>query len=190
MQTNALYETAGGTRLLDPEFILAQLEVQPDQRVADLGSGGGGHFTFPLARRVGEAGMVYAVDVVQDTLKVIRNRARVENIKQIEPIHSNLEIIGATPIPPESLDRAICINVLFQNIHHDHILKEAHRLLKAGGKLLVVDWKQDTGKVGPPASRRVDITVLKEMAHSIGFESSLEFNASQWHFGLLLTKQS
>jgi len=187
---NALYETSGGTRLLDPEFLLAQLDVRPDQRVADLGSGGGGHFTFPLARRVGEAGMVYAVDVVPATLRGIRNRAGVENLKQIEPIHSNLEIIGATPIPPESLDRALCVNVLFQNIHHDHILKEAHRLLKSGGKLLVVDWKKDTGPVGPPASRRVDMAQLQEVARAIGFDTGMEFNASQWHFGLILTKQS
>jgi len=189
MQT-ALYETAGGTRLIDPEFILAQLEVEPDQRAADLGAGGGGHFTFPLARRVGTAGMVYAVDVVEDSLESIRRRARVENLHQIETVHSNLEIIGATAIPADSLDRAICVNVLFQNIHHDHILKEAHRLLKKDGKLLVIDWKEDTGSVGPPASRRINIEHLKEMATSIGFLPGMLFNVSQWHFALLLTKRS
>ena len=189
MQT-AIYETAGGTRLIDPEFILAQLEVQPDQRVADLGAGGGGHFTFPLARRVGPGGFVYAVDVVESSLKSIHRRARVENLQQIEAVHSNLEIIGATAIPADSLDRAICVNVLFQNIHHDHILKEAQRLLKKEGKLLVIDWKEDTGPVGPPKSRRINVEHLKEMATSIGFVPGMLFNASQWHFGLLLTKQA
>ncbi len=186
---NALYETAGGTRLMDPEFILAQLDVEVDQHVGEFGCGGGGHFTFPLARRVGRGGMVYAIDVVPDVLEGLRRRSRVENLPQIQVIHSNLEVIGAAPIPEESLDRVLCVNLLFQNIHHDHILKEAQRLLKVGGRMLVVDWQKETGPVGPPPTRRVLPEQLKAVASTIGLQFDGEFSASIWHFGVLFKKQ-
>ncbi|MBI5134854.1 class I SAM-dependent methyltransferase [Candidatus Uhrbacteria bacterium] len=186
---SALYETAGGTRLLDPEFILAQLDVEVDQHIGEFGCGGGGHFTFPLARRVGRGGMVYAVDVVPDVLESLRRRARVENLPQIQVIHSNLEVIGAAAIPEESIDRVLCVNILFQNIHHDHIFKEAQRLLKVSGKLLVVDWRQETGPVGPPLARRVNLEQLKAVASTIGLHFESEFSASVWHFGALFSRQ-
>lgn len=185
---SAMYETAGGTRLMDPEFILAQLNILPDQHVGEFGCGGGGHFTFPLARRLGKGGLLYAVDIVPDVLESLRRRLRIENINQIQVVSSNLEVIGAAPIPEDSLDRVLAANILFQNVHHDHILKEAHRLLKSGGQLLVIDWRAETGNAGPPATRRVDIEQLKALAETIGFELKREFAASLWHFGLIFTK--
>lgn len=185
---NALYETSGGTKLMDPEFILAELDLEPDQHVGEFGCGGGGHFTFPMARRVGKGGLVYAIDVVRDVLEGLRRRLRIENINQIQVIESNLEVIGAANVPEESLDRVLCANILFQNVHHDHILKEAHRLLKPGGKLLVIDWRQDTGNAGPPATRRVDPEQLKALAETMGFHLEQEFAASLWHFGLIFKK--
>ena len=189
MQNNALYETSGGTRLIDVEFLLAALDVEPDQHVADFGAGGGGHFTFPLARRVGRGGMVYAVDVVPDNLKGIKRRAVAEGVSHVRVVHSNLEVIGATAITEESLGRVLVVNVLYQNVHHDHILKEAHRLLKPGGKLLVVDWRSDTGRVGPPVARRVSAEQLKDIAVSVGFELEREVAASLWHYGLIFLKK-
>ncbi len=186
---NASYETAGGTRLMDPEFILAQLEIQPDAHVGEFGCGGGGHFTFPLARRVGKGGLIYAIDVVPGVLESLRRRIHIENINQIHVISSNLEVIGAAAVPEESLDRVLAANILFQNVHHDHILKEAHRLLKSGGQLLVIDWRQETGNAGPPPTRRVDTAQLKALAETIGFEFYREFSASIWHFGLIFKKK-
>ena len=178
-----------GTQLLDAQAILRRVGIVSGSFVADLGCGAAGHFTFPAARLVGEQGKVYAVDIQKTILDVIQRRARAESIHNIETVHSDLEVSHATKIPQESLDLALVITVLFQTKKHDAVLREAVRLTRPKGKILMLDWKQDgTTPFAPPPALRVSPETLRTIARSLNLEEVDDFDAGPSHYALVFRK--
>ena len=51
--------------------------------------------------------------------------------------------------PDASVDAVIISDLLFHVEHKNQVLQEAHRILRAGGRILVVDWRESFGGVGP-----------------------------------------
>jgi ubiquinone/menaquinone biosynthesis C-methylase UbiE len=178
----------GGNALLDVNLILGKAQIGDKIKVADLGCGASGHFVFPAARLTGKNGRVYAVDILKTNLENINRRARLENLDNIETVWSDLEIFGATKIESGSLDVAMLINTLYQSHKRAEILREAIRMLKKGGKLIVVEWKNISSPIGPPVEERVKVDLLKAAAKKLGLSLEEEFEAGQYHYGLIFIK--
>ncbi|MFA5184537.1 MAG: methyltransferase domain-containing protein [Patescibacteria group bacterium] len=176
------------TALFDIAKILSKIGIEERQQVAELGCGNFGFFVFPLARLVGRYGRVYAVDILKSTLAEITKEAKKANLPQITPVWSNLEIFKATNIPISSLDSALLVNVINQSEKRLEIIREAIRLLKRGGRLLIVEWKNIDIPFGPSPERRVRLDSLKTAAPKIGLGIKEEFEAGPYHYGLILTK--
>lgn len=178
----------GSNYLLDPRFILNKAGIEEGNKVADLGCGASGHFVFPAAEMVGGKGKVYAVDVLKKVLEVIKKEAEKRGVQNIEEVWSDLEIFKGTDIETESIDTALLINTLFQSSKRGGILREASRIIKKGGKLLVVEWERSDSPLGPPPESRVKKESLKEAAQKLGMKTEEEFNAGNYHYGVLFIK--
>lgn len=176
------------TALFDIDAILKKIGIEERQQVAELGCGNSGFFVFPVAHLVGQRGRVYAVDILKSTLEEIRREATKRNLPQILPIWSNLEIFKATNIETSSLDNALLINTLHQSDKKIEMLREAIRLLKRGGKLLIIEWKNTDTPFGPSPEKRIKIDSLKMAAPKIGLNIKEEFEAGPYHYGLILIK--
>lgn len=176
------------TVLFDINAILSKIAVEERNRIAELGCGNFGFFVFPLARLVGRQGKIYAVDILKATLEEVKKRANKENLPQIEVIWSNLEIFKATKIETSSLDAALLVNVLHQSEKKMEIIREAIRLLKRGGKLLIVEWQNTDTPFGPEIKKRVKLESLKSAAPKIGLDIKEEFIAGPYHYGIILIK--
>jgi len=176
------------TTLFDIKSILSRLGIAAQQHVAELGCGNFGFFVFPLARLVGRQGKVYAVDILKSTLAEIEREAKKNNLPQVAPVWSDLEIFKATKIETSSLDSALLVNIMHQSEKKVEILREAVRLLKRGGKLLIVEWKNIDLPFGPDPERRVKLESLKAAVPKIGLQVKEEFEAGPYHYGLILTK--
>ncbi len=177
-------------KLLDPETLLkSELKLELGYQVADLGCGGAGYFTLPVARAVGSRGKVYAVDVLRSALDGVASKAKLENLTNIETVWSDVERIGATKVPAGTLDAALLVNIMFQSRKNEEMLKEASRLLKVGGKLLVVDWKVAATPLGPPMDQRIPPEQLTVLAKKAGFVVNKELEAGPYHYGILFVKQ-
>lgn len=174
--------------LFDINDILSKIGIGEKQHVAELGCGNFGFFVFPMARRVGRQGKVYAVDILKSTLEEIRREAKSNNIPQIVPVWSNLEKFKAANIESNSLDSALLVNVLHQSQKKADILREAIRLLKRGGRLAVIEWKDIDLPLGPKPDQRVKLESLKAAIPKIGLDISQEFEAGPYHYGLILIK--
>lgn len=180
----------GRSELLNAGSILKDvLGMGPRHVVGDLGAGGG-MFTMSAARLVGDQGQIYAVDVMRHVLGDIESKARMAGLNNIKTVWSNLEMVGAARIKEASLDFAMLINVLFQSQKHEAILAEAARLLKTGGKLLIIDWSDTRPGFAPANERQVDPQKIIRLATADGLSLEREFKAGNYHFGLILIKNS
>ncbi len=175
--------------LIDADFILEKAGVGPKMKVADLGCGAAGYFVIPAAKLVGPQGISYAVDIQKSALDGVKNNAKVEGVSNVELIWTNLEIVGAAKIPSNSLDVALLINTLNQSKKHGEIMREALRLLKVGGTLLVADWKKVGTPFGPSLAERIDPEKVKATALSLGFKLVESFDAGPYHFGLIFKRE-
>ncbi|MFA6106198.1 MAG: methyltransferase domain-containing protein [Patescibacteria group bacterium] len=178
----------GGNALLDAKLILSRAAIKEGMVVADLGCGASGHFVFPSAKIVGKKGIVYAVDILKTILQTIDKRAKLENLQNVRTVWSDLEIFGATKIEAGSLDTAYLINTLYQSKKRMEIIREAARLLKKSGKLIVVEWKSTASPFGPSVDDRVDKELLMKGSAKLGFNIEDEFEAGEYHYGAIFIK--
>ena len=169
---------------LEPQKALNQLEMREDMIAADFGCGSGG-WAIPLARIL-RKGKVYALDVQEEMISVVKGRAALEKVFNIETVICDLEKPKGSKLRNDSIDIIVMTNILFQTEKKKQVLKEGKRALKQGGEILVIDWKKET-LLGPKQGR-ITPEEVKKMAEDIGLKLKKEFEAEGYHFGLIFTK--
>lgn len=177
-----------GTALLDPQKIFSKIGLTAGMRVADFGCGRTGHFVFPAAKAVGERGMVYAVDILKEVLESIQSWIRSEGMDNIQTVWSDIEAYAKTPIPEKSLDVCFLVNVLHGLKDRVGTLKEAKRLLKDDGQLVIVDWEKKLGTLGPVEQNMMSIEKVVELITQVGLRSIDTMPVNDYHFCVICKK--
>ncbi len=179
----------GGNELLNAQDILAnKLGVTYGAKVADLGCGGSGFFTFQSAELVGDKGVVYAVDILKMVLKNIEHRAKMFGMENIKTVWSNLENYGAAKINDDAMDFVLLISVLFQNKHPEKIIREATRMLRQGGKVLVIDWSEGRFPFGPAGDMKIERERVNDVALGAGLKKIKDIEVGRFHYGIIFEK--
>lgn len=172
-----------------PERNIELLHVSEGGVVADFGSGSG-HYVLPLAERIGEQGTVYAIDIQKPLLTRLEQEAKTRGLKNIHTIWGNVEEVGGSKLRAGILDAAILSNILFQVESKLGLLHEAHRVLKPGGEVLLIDWSESFGGLGPKQGHVVDETTAIRLAEQSGFRFVQEVFVGDHHYGIILQKAS
>lgn len=174
---------------VNPETVLRELDLTSGLKVMDIGAGSGA-YAISLGRIVGDSGKVYAVDVQQELLAKLKKeaeRARLHGVITI--VWANAEKLGGTKLQDNSLDAVVLSNVLFQAENKKGMIEEGRRVLKLGGKMLIVDWSDSFGGLGP---QQKDVLPKGEaMSFATGAHMSLlkEFDAGDHHYGFVFIKK-
>ena len=108
--------------------------IQEGQTFLDYGCGTG-DFTIPAAKKVSEAGKVYALDYFPRQLEIVLERSGRAGLTNIETIHS----ANKTGLPDESVDVIWMCDVLHEIKERRAVLEELHRVLKKDGSLAIHD---------------------------------------------------
>lgn len=182
-----LAHATGTGGFIHPETIVEILNIKEGMKIADFGCGAG-YFTILLAQKTGSSGKVYALDVLENALDNVRSRARTNNLENIETIRTNLEVLGSSSLAAGSQDMVLLANILFQSKKDGDIIKEAVRVLKNGGEVVIIDWKKGADGLGPPEELRQSSEDLKKVAEVNGLKFEREFDAGKFHFGLAFKK--
>ncbi len=168
----------------DPQRIVAQLKLEPHMKVADLGCGTG-IYALAAAPRVVN-GHVYAVEVQKGMLGRIKDEAHKRNLKNIEYILGDTEVLGGTKIADHTIDMVFACNILFQLENKDNFLKEIIRILKKGGKLLLVDWNESYGGMGPNKNMIINKDHAVQLLKAKGFQILSDVDAGIHHYGIIV----
>jgi SAM-dependent methyltransferase len=139
----ALY-TADEQSELPPEALAASLgcgnplavaELRAGERVLDLGSGGGIDVLLS-ARRVGETGYAYGVDMTDEMLALARANAEKAGVTNVEFVKGTIEDV---PLPNGAVDVVISNCVINLSVDKPKVLTEMFRLLAPGGRIGISD---------------------------------------------------
>ncbi len=171
----------------EPAANVAQLLLQPNETVADLGAGSGA-YTIECAKSLKGTGRVYAIEIQKDLLTRIQNSAKDAHLGNVAVIWGHLEKRGGTKLTDNMVDVAILSNVLFQTEDKDTVLEETRRILRPGGRLLFIDWIASFGNLGPHADQVFPEDAARKLLEKHGFLFDKAINAGSYHYGLICRK--
>jgi len=176
------------TKQLNPDYILKEIvEIPSGALVGDLGCGSMAFFTVAASKLVGDKGRVFACDVLKEVLSSVEAKIKQLGLYNVKTVWTNLEIVGATKID-QPLDYVFLTTTLFQSKNYLEMFKEAFRLLKPAGKLLVIEWKASSGPIGPAQDLRLPKEAVEQLAKETNFAKIKEFEASSSHYGYIFQK--
>jgi ubiquinone/menaquinone biosynthesis C-methylase UbiE len=163
------------------ELLKEKTGIKPGMTCIDLGSGTGA-FSFPMLSYVGSEGVVYAVDDSDEMLQTIRAKNPPSNLIFV---HSD---VSQTGLDSGIADLCVLSSILHEVPQPPALLAEAFRLLKPGGRILVIDWKADLDSPGPPQRLRLSKEKLEELFGQIYFQNFEYFDWSRNYYIVLADK--
>jgi demethylmenaquinone methyltransferase/2-methoxy-6-polyprenyl-1,4-benzoquinol methylase len=128
-------------------YTVAVANLRPGQKVLDI-AGGTGDLSRAFARKVGETGMVVHTDINEAMLRQGRNRLLDEGLV----LPTNLCDAEKLPYKDGSFDLVSVAFGLRNMTHKDQALAEMCRVLRPGGRLLVLEFS----KVAAPLQKPYD----------------------------------
>jgi ubiquinone/menaquinone biosynthesis C-methylase UbiE len=166
--------------------LLRSLGVSAGKVMADLGCGPG-FFTLPAAELVGPTGKVFAVDVQQEMVDDLRARLAQQGITNVV-VRRSSELEPS--IQQRSVDLALLAFVLHEIDQRSSFLLAAKRLLRADGRIAVVEWEKIETPVGPPVEDRVTADEIIADATAAGLVLVEQRSVHEWHYLLTFVPRS
>lgn len=182
MPDEAYWET-----LFDVTAVMDRLEIDHSTGDAvELGCGYG-TFTLPIAGRI--AGVLRTFDIDPEMIARTRQRAVSARISNIEAELRDVFSDGFG-VPDASQDACLLFNILHCE-EPQRLLHEAARVLRNGGRLLVIHWRPDpTTPRGPALDIRPTPEQIVDWVSATGLFEAPEtaFDLPPWHYGLRFTR--
>lgn len=156
---------SGGLHRIWKPFAVGLANVHEGQRVLDV-AGGSGDLSKLFLKKVGKSGQVVLTDINEAMLRVGRDRLLDEGMAT-PTAQCDAEKL---PFPDNYFD---CVSIAFglRNVtHKDAALREMRRVLKPGGRLVVLEFS----KVAKPLEKLYDLysfKVLPKMGELIANDS-------------------
>jgi len=165
-----LLENSDRIARLQPDKVIAQLNLKKEDVAADIGAGSG-VFTRRLAQAVAPGGKVFAVDIDQELLDY--NRGKIQEAKL-----SNVEfILGGfdnPKLPPKSVDLVFICDVVHHIEHRQIYLSNLRECLRPTGRIAIIDYKTNW----PPGHEQMKYRLDELLAWmtKAGFQKKEEFD--------------
>ncbi len=162
----------------NPEEILTGIGLKPGMTFADIGCGGG-FFTIPAARIVGQNGKVYGLDANATVLASLQENAKKECLQNI------ILTIGKAE---ETIICHRCADIVFFGIAlHDFqepslVLKNSRQIIKPDGKLIDLDWKKEGIPIGPPSHIKFDEAKASGLIRKAGYVIESVKDSGPYHY--------
>jgi SAM-dependent methyltransferase len=145
---------------LQVERVMDILGIKPGVAVADIGADSG-WFTVRAARRAGNTGKVYAVDINPDFLQHIRTRVQQDGLKNVETI---LDQEDDPKLAANSVDSVLLLKTYHEIGKPEAFLVNLRRALKPGARVGIID------RNGKGDDHGLDAEIVIKEARNAGYE--------------------
>ncbi|NER13606.1 methyltransferase domain-containing protein [Leptobacterium flavescens] len=129
------YEWKERDSWMDVAGIMELAGIEKGTAVADIGCHEG-YLSIHLARKVGESGKVYAVDVRQDRLDKLKENLKERNLKNVKVILGDYD---NPKLKENSLDAVVIMDTYHEMRDYMEILKHVKKALKPDGRILILE---------------------------------------------------
>lgn len=148
-----------------PELVIDAMKLRDGDVVADLGAGSG-YFTFRLAANVGKTGKVLAVDIQDEMLETLRQRAAEQHF-------ANVEEVKAGETDPH-LSAGVVDVVLLVDVYHElaypfEVMTKVREALKPGGRVVFVEYRQEDPRIQIKEVHKMSVEQLTKEMKAVGF---------------------
>jgi ubiquinone/menaquinone biosynthesis C-methylase UbiE len=141
----------------EAERVIDRLGVQPGLRVADIGAGDG-YYTVRMARRLGNAPTIYAVDVKAEYLQRLAARLKREGVPGVTLVQGEPR---DPKLPPGAIDLAILSHMYHEIENPYEFLYNLHPALAPGARVGIIDNDKPTQRHGtPPKLLRCELAAV------------------------------
>ncbi|PPD58010.1 class I SAM-dependent methyltransferase [Dehalogenimonas etheniformans] len=182
--TDSHFDTSKAARLDNPSRVaelripellteIGGVKVMTD--CVDLGCGTG-TFTLPMAEIVGRWGKVYAVDDSQEMLDILKSRKPPKNVMPVKADFTETGLVDGIA------EFCLAAFILHETKQPEKLLAETYRLLKPGGRLLVMEWRAEFDSPGPSQKIRVTVEKMSALVLETGFRNFQSDNWSEKHY--------
>jgi ubiquinone/menaquinone biosynthesis C-methylase UbiE len=173
----------------NPDDNVREFGLTSGDKVVVFGSGSGGH-TLAAARALKGSGTIYGIDSRGQMVEKLKKEAQERHHLNVRVLHGNVDRLGGTGIGAMSADAVIIPDTLFAYRDKATILKEASRIMKPGGRLLIVEWAASYAGAGPAPKDVCREEDALGFAKNAVFEYDRRFSAGNYHYALIFHKSA
>lgn len=176
------------SKFLNPGNLVYQLGLNKGMLVADFGCGGG-FYSIPAAQMVGGNGQVCAIDVIESKLAATQSISRQMGLRNVRVMRADLEK-PMTEMNAGECDAVITANILHEVSNLKAVIQNIYRVLKTGGKVLVVEWKKEFTPIGPSVEKRIEEKEMEKTFLGLGFRvfQDLDSSVDTYHYAKVFIK--
>ena len=122
-------------------------------------------------------------------MSTVASKAATYGLTNIQTVWSDAEIYGgARQVKNASIDVMLLIQLFTQTHQHGEVFREAARMTKPEGQIVVIDWRPDRLTYGPPKNKRLSAEQIKSLAAHEGWSKVKEMSVGVYHFGLVFSR--
>lgn len=155
-----------------PDAALDAIGIAKGATIADIGAGVG-YFTWRLADRVGAAGKIYAVEIQQPMLDLLRKNMAARNLTNYE------SVLGAEDdprLPAARIDLALLVDVYHEFSQPQKMLRKIRASLVPDGRMVLLEYRKEDPKLAIRPEHKMSVAEAKAEIEPEGFrlEKTLE----------------
>ena len=170
--------------ILPPDLPVKLFGFEPDSHIVDFGCGSG-YFSVELAKTIGPNGLLYALDQRIEMLDALTERMESQGLENFRKLQNHEHEI---PLGRSSVHGVFMATVYHELISPPLVLREVTRVLKPGGRLMVIDWRPIEEEMGPGLHHRIAPESVIQAAQEAGLEFCGEIGLHNSFFWLSFVK--
>ncbi len=146
-----------------PTLVAENLELEPDDVVADIGAGSG-YFSFLLAPLV-PRGKVIAVDIQQEMLDFVEGRKKLKRVANVETLLGTVE---DTRLPEGKVDVVLMVDAYHEFSHPREMMESIVKGLAPGGRVVFLEYRGEDPEVPIKPLHKMTVKQITREMEAVG----------------------